>query len=231
MTIAAPQSLCRTSTAAMPPRRACRTPRRRRRPSRGSRQPRHNTIAALARLPTAQFLWANAGYSNKVMGNDEHDNNASPAMGCNCVMTGQMPVRDAVAAQVCQGWQHQCYKGNNAHVMRATMPVLRRQRQWRGAGNDASACCDCLVTGQTPGRDAGGEAKAMSKTGAMMPARGGQRHQCNASGDAKTTRASTPVQQGQEQAQFWAVSSLWSTPSDRRDLGWTSCRHKMPSSQ
>ncbi len=215
----------------MPPRQAFRTPRRRRRPSRGGQQPRHNTIAALARLPTAQLLWANTGYSNKVTGNNERDNNTSPATGCDCIMTGQMPVCDAGAAQVCQGWQHQCYKGNNARVMRATMPALLRQQQCRGAGNDASMCCDCLMTGQTPGCNAGGEAKAMSETGAMTPARGGQRHQCNASGDTSATRASAPVQRGQGQAQFWAVSGLWSTPSDCCGLGWAGRWHKMPSGQ
>ncbi len=180
--------------AAMPPQQACCTTRRRHRLSRGGQQPRHNTIAALARPPMAQLLWANAGYSNKVTGNHERDNDASPATGCDCIMTGQMPVCDAGAAQVCRGWQHQCYKGNNARVTRATMPALHWQQQWHGAGNDASACCDCLMTGQMPGRDAGGKAKVMSKTGAMVPARGGQRHQRNASGDTSATRVSTPVQ-------------------------------------
>jgi hypothetical protein len=72
----------------------------------------------------AQLLWANAGYSDKVPGNNERNNDASPAMGCDCVMTGQMPVWDAGAAQVCQGWQHQRYKGKNARVTRATMPAI-----------------------------------------------------------------------------------------------------------
>jgi hypothetical protein len=71
MTIATPQSPCQTSLAATPPWRACRTPRRRHRLSRGGGQPHHNTIPALARPPTAQLLWANAGYSDKVTGNDE----------------------------------------------------------------------------------------------------------------------------------------------------------------
>ena len=72
----------------------------------------------------AQLLWANAGYSNKAAGNNERDNKASPAMGCDCVMTGKMPVRDAGTARVCQGWQHQRYKGKNARVTRATMPAI-----------------------------------------------------------------------------------------------------------
>ncbi len=57
------------------------------------------------------------------------------------------------------------------------------------------------------------------------------RHQHDASSDASATRASTPVQRGQGQAQFWAVSSLWSTSSDCRGLGWAGRRHETPSGQ
>jgi hypothetical protein len=67
---------------------------------------------------------ANAGYSNKVTGNNEHDNNASPVTCCNYVMTGQMPVCDAGAARLCRGWQHQRYKDKNARVTRETMLVI-----------------------------------------------------------------------------------------------------------
>jgi hypothetical protein len=139
-------------------------------------RPCHNTITALARPPMAQLLWANAGYSDKVTGNDEHNNKASPATDCDCVMTGKMPVCDAGAVRVCRGWQHQCYKGKNIRVTRVTMLALLRQRQWRGAGNDASACCNCFVTGQMPGCDAGGKAKAMRT---KMPAQQGQKCPCN----------------------------------------------------
>jgi hypothetical protein len=68
-----------------------------------------NAIAASARPSKAKLLWTNARYNNKATGNnDEGDNNTSPATCCNCVMTGQMPVRDA---------------GGNAGVTRATMPA------------------------------------------------------------------------------------------------------------
>jgi hypothetical protein len=72
-------------------------------------QRKKNAIAASAGLSKAKLLWADAGYSNKATGNeDEHDNDASPATCRDCVMTGQMPVRDA---------------GGNAGVTRAATPA------------------------------------------------------------------------------------------------------------
>jgi hypothetical protein len=73
----------------------------------------------------AKLLWANAGYSNETTGdNVEHHNNASLMTCHDCVMTGQMPVRDA---------------GGNAGVPRAAMPAQQGQRRLRDKGNDASA--------------------------------------------------------------------------------------------
>jgi hypothetical protein len=70
-------------------------------------QRKKNAIAASARLLEAKSLWANAGYSNEATGDDnEHNNDTSPAMCRDCVMTGQMPVHDA---------------GSNAGVTRAAM--------------------------------------------------------------------------------------------------------------
>jgi hypothetical protein len=68
-----------------------------------------NAIAALARPLKAKLLWADTGYSNKATGNNnERDNNASPAMCHDCIMTGQMPLCDA---------------GGDTVVTRSTTPV------------------------------------------------------------------------------------------------------------
>jgi hypothetical protein len=73
----------------------------------------------------AKLLSADAGYSNEAMGNDvEHDNNASPTMCCDCIMTGQMPACDA---------------GSNAGVPRMATPAQQGQWRPRGKGNNASA--------------------------------------------------------------------------------------------
>jgi hypothetical protein len=53
------------------------------------------------------------------------------------------------------------------------MPEQRRQQQWPNAGNDASACRNCFMTGQMPVCDAGGNARATRST---MPAQQGQKH-------------------------------------------------------
>jgi hypothetical protein len=84
-----------------------------------------NAIAALARPSKAKSLWVDAGYSDKATGdNVEHHNNASPTTCRDCVMTGQMPVRDA---------------GGNAGVSRAATPAQQGQRHQRDTGNDAGA--------------------------------------------------------------------------------------------
>ncbi len=96
------------------------------------------------------------------------------------------------AMWVGRGQQHQRYKGIDAHMTRATMLALRWQRQGRGAGNDASACRDCFVTGQMPVSNAGDKAKAS-----------GQRCQHDKGKSAHATRATTPAQrrlQGQQHA-------------------------------
>ncbi len=131
-------------------------------------QRQKNAIAALARPLKAESLWADAGYSNKAMGDDvERNNNALPTTCCNCIMTGQMPVCDAGGNVGMPKWQCQRNMGKDTRTTRGTMPALHRQHQRRDAGDDASACCNCFVTGQTPVRDAGGNAGA---TRAMMPA-------------------------------------------------------------
>jgi hypothetical protein len=61
------------------------------------------------------------------------------------------------------------------------MLVLRWQQQLRNAGNDASVCCNCFVTGQMLVRDAGGNTKA---TRATMPAQQGQKRPRNEGVDA-----------------------------------------------
>jgi hypothetical protein len=141
-----------------------------------------NAIAALARPSKAKLLWANAGYSNKATGNDvERDNDASPTMCRNCVMTGQMPVCDAGGNVGVPRWQRQRNMGKDTCTTRGMMPALCQQRQWRDAGNDASACRDCFVTGQTPVCNAGGNAKAMRAT---MPVQRGQKRPRNKGNDA-----------------------------------------------
>jgi hypothetical protein len=88
-------------------------------------QNQKNAIAALARPSNAKSLWANAGYSNKATGNsNECNNNASLAICCDCIMTGQMPFCDA---------------DGNAGVTRAATPVQHWQRHPRNEGNNASA--------------------------------------------------------------------------------------------
>jgi hypothetical protein len=88
-------------------------------------QRRKNTIAAVARLSKAKLLWADTGYSNEATGNSvEHHNNASPMTCRDCVMTGQMPVRDA---------------GGNRGVTRAATPARQGQRRPCNKGDDASA--------------------------------------------------------------------------------------------
>jgi hypothetical protein len=103
-------------------------------------------------------------------------------------MTGQMPVHNAGGDMEMQGWQRQHNKGKDAHVTRATMPVQRWQQRWRNAGNDASACHNCFVTGQTPVRDAGNDAKVMRVT---MPEQQGQKRPLNKGNDAGATPAMT----------------------------------------
>jgi hypothetical protein len=72
-------------------------------------QRQKNAIAALARPSKAKSLWADVGYSNKAMGdNNERDNDASPATCRDCIMTDRMPVRDA---------------GGNAGVPRVATPA------------------------------------------------------------------------------------------------------------
>ncbi len=72
-----------------------------------------------------KLLRADAGYSNEATENDiERNNDASPTTGCNCVMTGQMPVCDAAG---------------NAGVRRAAMPAQQGQRRPRDEGNNAGA--------------------------------------------------------------------------------------------
>jgi hypothetical protein len=70
-----------------------------------------------------------------------------------------------LATPALQGQKRPCDEGNNASNC--------RQQQWRGAGNDASACRDCFVTGKTQGCNAGGKAKVMRT---KMPAQQGQKH-------------------------------------------------------
>jgi hypothetical protein len=88
-------------------------------------QRQKNAISALARPSKAKSLWANAGYSNKATGDDDECNNdASPAMCRDCIMTGWVPVRDA---------------DGNTGVLRAATPVQRGQRRLHDKGNDAGA--------------------------------------------------------------------------------------------
>jgi hypothetical protein len=150
-------------------------------------QRQKNAIAALARPLKAEPLWADAGYSDEATGNDvECDNDALPTTCRDCVMIGQMPVCDAGGDTGVPRWQCQRDMGKDTHTTRGTMPALRRQRQWRDAGNDASACCDCFVTGQTPVCNAGSNAKATRTT---MPARRGQKHPRDKGNDAGATAA------------------------------------------
>jgi hypothetical protein len=148
-----------------------------------------NAIAALARPSKAKSLWADARYSNKATGNDvEHNNNALPTM---CVMTGQMPVCDAGGNAGVPRWQRQHDIGKDTRTTRGMMPVLRWQRQQRDAGDDASKCRNCFVTGQTPVCDAGSNAKA---TRATMPARRGQKCPCNKGNDVGATASTMTAQ-------------------------------------
>ncbi len=71
----------------------------------------------------AKLPWADAGYSNKATGDDdERDNDALPVTCCDCVMTRQMPVRDA-------GW--------DAGRPRVATPALKGQRRPRDMGDNA----------------------------------------------------------------------------------------------
>jgi hypothetical protein len=88
-------------------------------------QRQRNAIAALARPLKAKLLRANAGYSDKATGkDDERNNNASPAMCHNCVMSGRMPVHDA---------------GGNAGVPRVATPAQQGQRRPHDEGDNARA--------------------------------------------------------------------------------------------
>jgi hypothetical protein len=88
-----------------------------------------NAIAALARPSKAKLLWADARYSNKATGDDDkRNNNASPAMCRDCIMTGRRPIHDAggntgmprVATPARQGQRHPRNKGNKVGAMPAT---------------------------------------------------------------------------------------------------------------
>jgi hypothetical protein len=155
-------------------------------------QRQKTAIPALARPSKAELLWADAGYSDEAMGDDvERDNEASPTTCRDCVMTGQMPVCDAGSNTGVPRWQRQRNMGKDTRTTRGTMLALRRQRQWRDAGNDASACCNCIVTGQTLVRDAGGNSKAMR---AMMPAQRRQKRPRDKGNDAGATAATMTAQ-------------------------------------
>jgi hypothetical protein len=162
-----------------------------------------NAIAALARLLKAQSLWADAGYSDKATGNNvERTKNASPMTCRNCIMTGQMPVRDAVgnagvpraATLVQQGQTHPRNKGNDAVATLATTMVQCWQWCQRVLWllcdwGDASLQCWWQRKG-----DKGNNASTMR---AKVPTQWGQWCRHNAGNNDRAMLVMTPVQYGQ----------------------------------
>ncbi len=155
-------------------------------------QRQKNAIAALARPSKAKSLRVDARYSNKATGYDnERNNNASLAMCCNCVMTGQMPVRDAggnasvtrATTPVQQGQRCLCSKGNNA----GTMPATRTEQCWQQRQRMLRLLCGWPDTSLQCWRQCKGDA-------ATMPAQQGQRHLWDESNDAGATPATMTAQ-------------------------------------
>jgi hypothetical protein len=122
--------------------------------------------------------------------------------------------------------QRGCAKGGNASATRAKTPARRGQQcrrnvsnnngamlailqqQWRNAGNDASACCNCVVTGKMPVCNAGSNAKV---TKATMPARQGQKRPCNKGNDA----GAMPATRTTAQCWQWCQRNAGKMPAQR----------------
>jgi hypothetical protein len=177
-------------------------------------QRQKNAIAALARPSKAKSLWADAGYSNEAMGDDdERDNDASLATCCDCVMIGWVPVCDAggnagvprEATPARRGQRRSCDKGNNAGAMLAT--TMARCWQWRQRVSrlrrdwaDASLQCWQWRKG-----DKGNNA---SSTRAKAPTQRGQWRRHNAGNkDNSTMLAMTPAQCGRKASATLANAS------------------------
>jgi hypothetical protein len=81
---------------------------------------------------------------------------------------------------------------------RGTMPGMAMRPQARTMTTTTTprtrTCCDCIMVGQTPICNAGGNASAMRAT---RPARHGQQRQCNAGNNNSAMLAWMPAQCGQ----------------------------------
>jgi hypothetical protein len=130
---------------------------------------KEKAIAASAGPLKAKLPWTNAVYSDEATGNyDERGIDASPATSRDCVMTGQMPVRDAgsdagatrVTTLAQQGGRCRRNAGSNDGAMLAMTPVCVAKHS---AGKDANAASGRPSKAKLPWNNVGYSNKATGK--------------------------------------------------------------------